>query len=44
MEYTRELMETEIVESTFAHQDKEETLNSSQDAMHSKEQQNKGFT
>jgi len=38
MEYTRELVETKTVESTFTHQDREETLNWSEDAMHSKEQ------
>lgn len=27
MEYTRELVETKTVESTFTHQDREETLN-----------------
>jgi hypothetical protein len=39
MEYTRDSMETETVESTFTHQDREETLNRSESAMHNKEQQ-----
>jgi hypothetical protein len=39
MEYTRDSMETETVESTFTHQDREETLNRSESTMHNKEQQ-----
>lgn len=39
MEYTRDSMETESVESTFTHQDREETLNRSESVMHNKEQQ-----
>ncbi len=39
MEYTRDSMQTETVESTFTHQDREETLNRSESAMHNKEQQ-----
>ena len=39
MEYTRDSMETETVESTFTHQDREETLNRSERTMHNKEQQ-----
>lgn len=39
MEYTRDSMETETVESTFTHQDREETLNRSESVMHNKEQQ-----
>jgi hypothetical protein len=39
MEYTRDSMEAETVESTFTHQDREETLNRSEKVMHNKEQQ-----
>lgn len=39
MEYTRDSMEAETVESTFTHQDREETLNRSESVMHNKEQQ-----
>jgi stalled ribosome rescue protein Dom34 len=39
MEYTKDSMETETVESTFTHQNREETLNKSENLMHNKEQQ-----
>jgi hypothetical protein len=39
MEYTRDSMQTETVESTLTHQDREETLNRSESVMHNKEQQ-----
>lgn len=39
MEYTRDSMESETVESTFTHQDREETLHPSENEMHNKEQQ-----
>ncbi len=39
MEYTRDSMDTETVESTFTHQDREETLHRSESVMHNKEQQ-----
>lgn len=39
MEYTRDSMETETVESTFTHQDREQTLHRSENIMHHKEQQ-----
>ena len=43
MEYTRDSMQTETVESTFIHQDREETLNRSESVMHNKEQQKQRF-
>jgi stalled ribosome rescue protein Dom34 len=39
MEYTKDSMETETVESTFTHQNREETLSRSENLMHNKEQQ-----
>lgn len=39
MEYTRDSMQTETVESTLTHQDREKTLSSSENVMHNKEQQ-----
>ena len=39
MEYTRDSMETETVESTFTHKDREGTLNRSENVMHNKQQQ-----
>ena len=39
MEYTRDSIETETVESTFTHQEREESLSRSENVMHNKEQQ-----
>lgn len=38
MEYTKDSMKTETVESTFTREEKEESLNRSENVMHNKEQ------